>query len=384
MAATKGFVFTEEYFKYDYGPHHPLRIERLKLTHGLIQACGLLDLPNLVIEETIPAAYEEIKAYHRIDYLDVLRRASRGECSLEEAAAYGLGPGDNPVFKGIWEWSLLTTGASLQCARMVADGRADIAFNMAGGLHHAMTSRATGFCYVNDIVIAIMELLKRGLRVAYVDVDAHHGDGVQAAFEDTDHVLTISLHQHGRTLFPGTGYVYETGKGRGQGFTVNLPLFPGTDDELYGLMFHGIVPELIEAFNPDVLVTQLGVDTFRTDPLTDLCLTNNGFTDVLRAFKHMRLPWVALGGGGYHVVNVARAWTLAWAIMNDVETVDELPDSFIRIIQPHGYREKKLRDERFCQDSDRRKENRTVVRQVLETVRQTILPVVARAGRRHR
>ncbi|MFH1091038.1 MAG: acetoin utilization protein AcuC, partial [Pseudomonadota bacterium] len=261
------------------------------------------------------------------------------------------------------------------------DGEVGLAFNMAGGLHHAMSRRASGFCYVNDIVVAIEELLKRGLRVAYVDVDAHHGDGVQAAFYDTDRVLTISLHQHGHTLFPGTGFVFETGQGRGQGFSANLPLYPGTDDELFLRVFQGVVPDLVKAFEPDVLFTQLGVDTFRTDPLTNLCLTTNGFLAAVSILKELGLPWVALGGGGYHLVNVARAWTLAWALMNDVELDDDLPRSFVDLIRPQGYREERLRDEPQASESCRA-EAESAARQAVETVREIILPVIA--GSRNR
>lgn len=376
MGTKKAFVYTEDYFKYNYGPHHPLRIERLKLTHHLIKAYGLLDLPDLVIRETVPAQADKLRQFHHPQYLDVLRRCSRGEHDPDSCAAYGLGPGDNPIFQGMWEWSLLTTGATLQCGLMVADGEADIAFNIAGGLHHALANRASGFCYINDIAVVIKELLARNLRVAYVDVDAHHGDGVESAFQDTDQVLTISIHQHGRTLFPGTGFVYETGSGRGQGYAVNMPLLPGTDDELFLRVFNSLVPDLLSAFKPDVLVTQLGVDTFRSDPLTNLCLTTNGFMEVVKTFKSLGLPWLALGGGGYHIVNVARAWTLAWALMNEVDPPDELPESFLEMIRPYGYREIKLRDQHLCMNGVGRGEAESAARNVVDTIRATILPVV--------
>ncbi|MEW6267274.1 MAG: acetoin utilization protein AcuC [Thermodesulfobacteriota bacterium] len=381
MIREKAFLYTDKYYQYDYGPHHPLRIERLKLTFDLMKAYGLLDLPETIMVETEPATQAEIETFHRRDYIEVLKRCSLGtEYDYEAALAYGLGPGDNPVFRGLWEWSLLTTGATLQAGRLVAEGRAGIGFNIAGGLHHAMPQRASGFCYVNDIAVAIKDLLRRGLRVVYVDLDAHHGDGVQAAFYDTDEVLTISLHQHGRTLFPGTGFVYETGQGRGQGFSVNLPLYPGTDDELFLEAFDPLVPELITSFQPDLLVTQLGVDALRTDPLTDLCLTNNGFITAVRKLKELDLPWLALGGGGYNLVNVARAWTLAWALMNDLEPPDDLPESFLNSIRPYGYREEKLRDNHWSgADGRNRAEAGTVVRQMVDSIRRTILPVVSRS-----
>lgn len=377
MMGRTAFIYTEKYFQFDYGPHHPLRMERLKLAHDLIEAYGLLNMPNLIIREPAPADPVQLETFHRPEYLDVLRQCSADHHNHEIAEAYGLGPGDNPVFSGMWELSLLTCGASLMSARMAADGEAAVVFNMAGGMHHASPRRAAGFCYVNDAVVAIQDLLKRGLRVAYVDIDAHHGDGVQDAFYDTDRVLTISIHQHGRTLFPGTGFVYDTGVGRGRGYSVNMPVFPGTDDEVFGQVFESLVPDLLRAFRPDILITQLGVDTLHTDPLTNLSLTTNGFVQAVRRFKELDVPWVALGGGGYHLVNVARAWTLAWAIMNDVEPPDALPDSFIQTIRRHGYREERLRDAPLQSKGELRREAESVAKQVIDSIRQTVLPVIS-------
>ena len=167
------------------------------------------------------------------------------------------------------------------------------------------------------------------MRVVYLDLDVHHGDGVEAVFYDTDQVLTISIHQHGHTLFPGTGFPEEMGQGPGRGFAVNVPLAPGTDDDLYHWVFKETVPALVSAFDPDVLVTQLGVDTFTTDPLAALNLTNEGFCKLIREIKSWGLQWVALGGGGYNIMNVVRAWTSAWAIMKGAELSDDLPDDFI-------------------------------------------------------
>ena len=376
MNAASAYVFSKEFYSYDYGPGHPLRVERLKLTHELIQAYGLLNLPNQILEDAAPGSAKSLESFHRPEYLDLLRRASRQEIQPEEGAGFGLGSGDNPIFPGLWEWSVLAAGASVQAARLVAEGRASVAFSPAGGMHHAMPCRASGFCYLNDVVAAIQELLSRNLRVCCVDVDAHHGDGVQEAFYSTDRVLTISLHQHGKSLFPGTGSVYETGRGRGEGFSVNLPLWRGTDDDLYWEVFNETVPELVDAFRPDILVTQLGVDTLRTDPLTGLCLTTNGFEAVVKAFKGMNLPWVALGGGGYHIVNVARAWTLAWAVMNDVTPPDELPEAFIKTIRPWGYADTWLRDSLYRVERHARDEAVTTARQAVETIRKMVLPVI--------
>jgi acetoin utilization protein AcuC len=177
-------------------------------------------------------------------------------------------------------------------------------------------------------------MIQDGLRVVYLDVDVHHGDGVEAAFYNTDRVLTISLHQHGHTLFPGTGFPDEMGQGSGRGYAVNVPLPPGTDDDLYLWVFMEVVPPLVRAYDPDILVTQLGVDTLATDPLATLNLTTNGFSKIVQEIKSWGLKWVALGGGGYNVMNVARAWTKAWAIMKGVELPDELPEAFVKKHQP--------------------------------------------------
>ena len=189
-----------------------------------------------------------------------------------------------------------------------------------------------------------MMLVARGRRVAYIDIDAHHGDGVQAAFYDTDKVLTISLHETGQTLFPGTGFERETGEQTGKGFSVNVPLPPGAGDELFIRAFTEAVPQRIERFGPDVIVSQLGVDTFRSDPLAHLNVTSEGFCTMVEIIKSFAPKWVALGGGGYDVTNVARAWTLAWAIMNDVQAPDEIPPFFLQRFAGAGFPNRKLRD----------------------------------------
>ncbi len=365
------FIYTDAYLDYDYGPTHPLQVIRLKLTYDLIKACGLLDIPSMQFLTTAKAEEKDLALFHSEEYLNVLKRADKGHL-LGDAYLYGLGPGDNPIFRGLYDWSLLATGATLQAVDFVAEGKGEIAFNIAGGLHHAMRARASGFCYINDPVIGIMRLLRLGKRVAYIDIDAHHGDGVQKAFYETDQVLTISLHETGYTLFPGTGFEHEIGKGEGEGYSVNLPFPPCTDDEVYSWAFEEIVPGLIQAFKPDVVVTQLGVDTFYDDPLTNLHLSLSGYERVLRRIKDLAPRWVALGGGGYNISNVARAWTLAWAIMNEVELKGELPESFLKEAVKIGFEagelEGPLRPPLHSQRAESRKEMERVVRYVKEMV----------------
>jgi acetoin utilization protein AcuC len=329
------FIYTDQWAKYAYGPHHPLKPIRLQLTYELMKAYGLLEAPAHTIP-AVAASTDDLLRFHAPEYLQVLEAVSEG-VAVPTMSRYGLGPGDNPIFPGLLRFSTLVVGASLQAAQIVEAGEASIAFNIGGGLHYGMPSYASGFCYLNDVVVAIDYFVTRGHRVAYVDIDTHHGDGVQAAYYRTDKVLTVSLHESGNYLFPGTGFEYEIGEGAGYGYAVNVPLHPYTDDEIFTWAFRQVVPPLLSAFCPDILVTQLGVDTFRTDPLADLELTTEGFSSMVETFRDLSLPWVALGGGGYDVSNVPRAWSLAWAIMNDRALPDLLPETYLDAARSAGY-----------------------------------------------
>lgn len=321
-------VFSKQFGRHSYGTGHPLKVERLQLTMDLIAAYGLFDTPDAPWVEARNADETDLLKFHSAEYLAMLKLANTGRAP-PQALQFGLGSGDNPVFPGLFDWSLLVAGATLECVRQVMDEDCRIAFNIAGGLHHARADRASGFCYLNDPVIGISRMIENGLRVVYLDVDVHHGDGVEAAFYNTDQVLTISLHQHGYTLFPGTGFPDEMGEGPGRGYTVNVPLAPGTDDDLYLWVFMEVVPPLVRAYDPDVLVTQLGVDTLATDPLAGLNLTTNGFIKLVEEIKSWNRKWVALGGGGYNMMNVARSWTGAWAVMKGADIPDVLPEAFV-------------------------------------------------------
>ena len=370
-----GFVYTDAYFDYDYGPTHPLKIFRLQLTHDLIEAYGLLSLPSVQMIPTRKALDEDLALFHTRDYLEVLKGASEGRLQAS-AYRYGLGPGDNPVFKGLYDWSLWVTGATLQAGELVSSGEKDVVFNIAGGLHHADASRASGFCYVNDAAVGIRKLVTLGKRVAYIDLDAHHGDGVQRAFYDTDQVMTVSLHEAGYTLFPGTGYEHEIGEGIGKGYSVNIPFPPFAEDDVYVWAFEEIVPPLLEGFKPDIVVTQLGVDTFYSDPLTNLHLSTQGFETVLRRIKTLAPHWVALGGGGYDVSNVARAWALAWAVMNEVDLPDDLPEAYLEKAARFGIYDRKLRTEQPPSSRTRNGEARSEMERVVRYLKTQVFPVV--------
>lgn len=369
------FIYTDTYTQYDYGEQHPLKPYRLKLTYELIKAYGLLDLPETQLLEPEKAPRKELERIHAPDYLDILEDADKG-IEKQEYWKYGLGTGDNPVFPGVYQWSLLTTGGSLLAARLVEEKRVRTAFNIAGGLHHAMRSKASGFCYINDPAVAIAWLMDQGYRIAYIDIDVHHGDGVQAAFYDTDRVLTIDLHESGRFRFPGTGFETETGEGKGKGYSVNLPFLARADDEIYLYGFSQIVPPLLKAYKPDFVVTQLGVDSFHDDPLATMLLTTNGFSRVVSQIKDLAPRWIALGGGGYNLSNVARAWTLAWAIMNGIQLPDELPASVLPLFEKVGYKKKTLRDPELRT----KPEDRDIILKALDKsikyLKDTVFPII--------
>ena len=335
-ATRTALIHSEAWDRFDYGPQHPLRMERLGLTWRLMQAYGLTRLPGAAVHAPAPADERDISVFHAPEYLEVLRAANAGT-QPERGATFGLGAGDNPVFPGVWEAARLVAAGSLLAADLISSGRADRVFHFAGGLHHALRERASGFCYVNDAVLAILRLRERGLRVAYVDIDAHHGDGVQYAFYGDPHVLTISTHERGERLFPGTGFVNELGEGDAAGFSVNLPLEAYTDTRVYLPAFEAVVPPLLERFKPDVIVAQLGIDSHRTDPLTHLALDIQGFARAFARIVPMAPRLVALGGGGYDIRNVARGWTAAWAVLNGVELPGALPEAFAPDAQRYGF-----------------------------------------------
>jgi acetoin utilization protein AcuC len=368
------FVYTDAYVKYEYSESHPLKPYRLQLTRDLMQSYGLLDMPHSRTMETAPAQRAELELFHTPDYLDVLEAAECGVYRMDYGA-YGLGPGDNPIFPGMYAWSQLCVGGTLQAARLVQTGEVDVALHIAGGLHHALPNRASGFCYANDPAIAMTELVRQGYRVAYIDIDVHHGDGVQAAFYDTDRVLTISLHESGRYLFPGTGFAQEIGEGQGRGYAVNLPMPPGVDDEVYLEGFVEIVPPLVQAYQPDFVFTQLGVDSFHNDPLAHGQLTTSGFSRVLQQIKAFAPRWIATGGGGYNLPNVARAWTLAWGIMNDVEIPDALPEAGRSLLRRAGYGSTLLRDPARLLHLTDREGLRGEVHKAVAYLKQHVFPV---------
>lgn len=316
-------VYGDELMKHHLSDQHPLQPIRVKLAVDLIRSTGLIEHARLLPPR--PATIEELELVHSLGYIDLVRRlsdsAQRRMVTPQEVDAAGFASADNPISDALHEGTSLVAGASLVAAEAIESGAALHAFSPSGGLHHAHRDRASGFCTYNDAAIACQWLKDQGHRVAYVDVDVHHGDGVEAIFQSDPDVLTISLHESGRYLFPGTGFPDDCGVGGGRGAAANLPFVPYTWDEPWLMGFEKVVPALLRRFKPTVLVTQDGCDTHELDPLAHLAATTRIWPRIGKAFHELAHElcdgrWLALGGGGYAIYEVVpRAWTLLFAEM---------------------------------------------------------------------
>jgi acetoin utilization protein AcuC len=345
MAGTLQVAWDDGLIGYDFGPGHPLAPVRVELTIALARAFGIFDDPAVSVTTPRPAAAEELELVHEPGYIAAVQRAGRtGHADVP----HGLGTSDDPVFSGMHEASALVAGATLAAARAVWTGQATHGANVAGGLHHAMAGSASGFCVYNDPAIAIKWMLAEGAsRVAYVDLDVHHGDGVQAAFYDDPRVLTISLHEHPATLFPGTGLPTETGRGEARGTAVNVALPAGTGDAGWLRALDAVVPPLVRAFRPDVLVSQHGCDSHRLDPLAhlELSLDAQRQAQVLMhelAHEVTGGRWLLTGGGGYELVRVVpRCWThlLAQAAGRPVDPLTATPSDWREYVRERTARQ---------------------------------------------
>ena len=318
MTGSAAVVWDDALTRYDFGPGHPFDPVRIRLTMALAGELGVLSSPAVSVISPEPATDSEIETVHDPRYVAVVRHVGR---ALVPALRFGLGTDDDPVFEGMHEAAALVVGATLAAARSVWSGATAHAVSVAGGHHHAMRANASGFCVYNDPAITIKWLLSAGAeRVAYVDLDVHHGDGVQAAFYDDPQVLTISLHEHPATLFPGTGMPDETGTGDGAGYAVNVALPAGTDDAGWLRALDAVALPLLRSFKPTVLVSQHGCDSHRLDPLAHLSLSVDGQRQAQLTMHELAHElcdgrWIATGGGGYALVQVVpRTWTHLLAV----------------------------------------------------------------------
>ena len=335
MTGKTGLVWDDGFVNYNLGPYHPLRPVRVRLTYDLIRSEGILDDPTTELVKARSASIDEIRLFHEDSYIILVEQYSKKGSGLLDA-------GDTPAFKGCYEATSLVAGASLVGADAIMSGRLSHAFNPSGGLHHAHPERASGFCIFNDpaIVIAHLKSEYHVRRLLYLDIDAHHGDGVMYGYYDDPAVLDIDFHESGNYLFPGTGFPDETGKGEARGLKLNIPLPPSTGDQAYLEAFREIVPSTVRRFNPEIILLQCGADGHLDDRLAHLRLTTNAYSEVVQEMHRLahelcngRL--LLFGGGGYTLANVPRVWTVAFASLTGKTLDDEIPsawaDEFTRL-----------------------------------------------------
>lgn len=359
-----------------YPEECPFNTSRTDRARQMIESMGMLNGDDR--EEVAPVRLtdEELQQFHTADYLDALRRAAKGELSPDEALHYGLGTPDCPIFKDMYDYVSLAAGGSVTGARLILEERADVVFNPSGGFHHAQASSAAGFCFVNDVVLAAMEFARAGKRVLFLDIDVHHGDGVQDAFYGRRDVMTVSMHESGKTLFPGTGFEDEIGEGLGRGYSVNVPLPVGTYDRVYEKAFRAVVLPMIERFAPDVIIVELGMDALTGDPLAHLHLTNNVHADIVETLVEMKLPILATGGGGYNVENTVRGWALCWSVLcGEHLDAHDLTLGMGGVMLENSDWLGGLRDRILLVDGGRRPEIDAEIERVVSVVRENLFPL---------
>lgn len=292
----------------------PFSSKRSGKTLHTIESLGLIDKQETKVVAPIAVTKEELLTFHTEEYLQILKNAGHGKHDFK-ALQCGLGTPDCPIFENMYEYLCLASGGTVTGAQIIIDGRADVVFNLSGGFHHAKPESASGFCYINDVVIATKMLTQSGKKVLVLDLDAHHCDGVQDAFYADGRVTTISLHESGKTLFPGTGYQNEMGVGEGLGHTINVPLPVGTYDAAYYSVYQEAIEPIIRKIAPDVILLELGMDALAGDPLAHLNLTNNCLADIFGDVVELGIPLLVTGGGGYNAPNTVRGWALAWGTL---------------------------------------------------------------------
>ena len=322
-------IYHPDYNKYDLGPEHPFDPRRVDMVLDLLREYGCL-------KEHIKPDYiqpDELLSVHDKSYVQIIESVSRGE-KIFDVEDYGLGTIDNPVVEGMAEGARCQVGGTLLGARLLLENKFKKILQLGGGFHHARRKMAEGFCIYNDLAIAINEMVKTGWHVVYLDIDVHHGDGVQEIFYSNENVMTISFHESGEYLFPGTGWLHELGKGMGRSLKLNLPLEPFTEGDSYLEVFNGILPKALSWFKPDAIVVQAGADAHFSDPLADLMLTTHDYEKLFRRiieFSDTYCKGRALFtlGGGYSLTAAPRIWTILYLTLFNIETPASLPQNWI-------------------------------------------------------
>ncbi|XP_044966447.1 histone deacetylase 9 isoform X1 [Hordeum vulgare subsp. vulgare] len=317
-----------------FGPNHPMKPHRLCMTHHLVLSYELHK--KMEIYRPHKAYPTELAQFHSADYVEFLHRITPDTQHLyaSELTRYNLGE-DCPVFDDLFEFCQIYAGGTLDAARRLNHKTCDIAINWAGGLHHAKKCEASGFCYINDLVLGILELLKYHARVLYIDIDVHHGDGVEEAFYFTDRVMTVSFHKYGDMFFPGTGDIKDIGDREGKYYAINIPLKDGIDDTSFTRLFKTIIAKVVETYLPGAIVLQCGADSLARDRLGCFNLSIEGHAECVKFVKKFKIPLLVTGGGGYTKENVARCWAVETGVLLDTELPNEIPDNeYIKYFGP--------------------------------------------------
>lgn len=374
MSVRSAFIYSPEFSKFRAYKGYPWLFDRSKVTYRLCNRLQLFEHESTEIHVPKPAETEELLRFHTKEYIGLLKKANRGVPD-EEWLRFGLGTTECPVFDGVYDYHVLAAGATLLAADLIDQNKADVVFSPTGGFHHAGSDFASGFCYINDIVLAIKHWQRRRKRILYIDIDAHHGDQVQAAFYRTSKVMTISFHESGHTLYPfQTGFESEIGQGRANGYAINVPLPENTSDEQFLWAFDRIFSPVARAFGPDVVVAVLGTDVLFSDPFSSLQLTNISVTRALQTILQVSPRLLALGGGGYVRENIARTWTLAWATMNHLGPKEEDLASFGGVFWGDGI--SSLKDRPLFLPDDVKKKAQTEIERVVRLLEKTVFPLL--------
>ncbi|MCK5547922.1 MAG: acetoin utilization protein AcuC [Thermoplasmata archaeon] len=371
-------VYSDDYLQYDFKQGHPLNQTRLKLGFQLMKSCGIIDRDDVKVFEPPPADDDKLLLAHDKAYVDYVRKVSQNVD--EEFHRFGLGPGDNPAFEGLYDAARIHVGGTVLACDRVMQKDVDHAFSIGGGYHHAHKDRASGFCVFNDPAVGIRHLQKEyGLeRVLYVDIDAHHGDGVQWIFFDDPSVMTISMHESGRFLFPGTGFVEELGKNDAKGTKVNIPLPMNTTDKAYLYAFNEVVVPLVKSFKPQFMIAQCGGDSHYSDPITHLSLTTRSYKEIAKMYHDLSheldFGLVCVTGGGYDLIACPRIWTLMVSQLCGATLDQKIPEDFIELCKSTlGYEPPaNLEDDEMkTDDADR---VFAVTKEVVKEVKEHIFP----------
>jgi len=368
------FIYSQAFEGYAYPEAHPFHTERARQVRRTVESMGLLGGPDRVCVPPVAADRRMLKKFHTARYLKALKTASDGKWNLD-ALHMGIGTPDCPIFKGMYEYASLATGATLVGADLILKGDIQYAFNPSGGYHHAGPEKAAGFCYINDVALGCLVLAEAGKRVLYLDIDVHNGDGVAEFFYERSDVMTISLHEDPALLFPGTGFVDEIGRGEGLGYCVNVPLPVGTYDEAYLKAFRETAVPLIRWYKPDVIVFELGADALAGDPLAHLQLTNNVYADIVHWLMELGLPILMTGGGGYHVENTVRAWTLAWSVLCGADSFIDMAAAMGGVMLESLDWQAGLRDRALAVTKQQRDAVEPAIEQTVRSIRETVFPL---------